>query len=234
MVIVLILLTVAALGFLLYRYLCHNKGDYRTTGELAPGEDPDEEYSNKATSEKKEYFIWTWWRLGEKKKRGLWKIERKLDCFFFFFLYLCFEGSLLLAGAWEGIKKQNLFVMKILLWKMQWSTSNAKDKIVIVGVNIDGWEAGDRTTGVLRLAALGVKTGGGIFKMPQLCDHRKLSDNQNVKNLPVCYIIYQPCFRYSLLVFLMLLHSDILYFSPETNLIKDVFWGCYLFILVCV
>ena len=34
---------------------------------------------------------------------------------------------------------------------------------------------------MLRLAALGVKTGGGIFKMPQLCDHRKLSDNQNVK-----------------------------------------------------
>ncbi|XP_041802257.1 cell adhesion molecule 2-like [Chelmon rostratus] len=56
-VIVLILLTVATLGFLLYRYLCHNKGDYRTTGELAPGEDPDEEYSNQATSEKKEYFI---------------------------------------------------------------------------------------------------------------------------------------------------------------------------------
>ncbi|XP_076596773.1 uncharacterized protein LOC143326779 isoform X2 [Chaetodon auriga] len=56
-VIVLILLTVAALGFLLYRYLCHNKGDYRTTGELAPGEDPDEEHSNQAMSEKKEYFI---------------------------------------------------------------------------------------------------------------------------------------------------------------------------------
>ncbi|XP_071333295.1 small cell adhesion glycoprotein-like isoform X2 [Trachinotus anak] len=56
-VIVLILVTVAVLGFLLYRYLCHNKGDYRTTGELAPGEDPDEEYSNQAASEKKEYFI---------------------------------------------------------------------------------------------------------------------------------------------------------------------------------
>ncbi|KAM9752401.1 uncharacterized protein ACNS7B_008904 [Menidia menidia] len=56
-VIALILLTVAALAFLLYRYLCHNKGDYRTTGELAPGEDPDEEYSNQAASEKKEYFI---------------------------------------------------------------------------------------------------------------------------------------------------------------------------------
>uniref|UniRef100_UPI0037E953A6 small cell adhesion glycoprotein-like n=1 Tax=Semicossyphus pulcher TaxID=241346 RepID=UPI0037E953A6 len=56
-VIALILLTVAALAFLLYRYLCHNKGDYRTTGELAPGEDPDEEYSNQAVSEKKEYFI---------------------------------------------------------------------------------------------------------------------------------------------------------------------------------
>lgn len=55
-VIVLILLTVAALGFLLYRYLCHNKGDYRTTGEVALGEDPDE-YSNQAMSEKKEYFI---------------------------------------------------------------------------------------------------------------------------------------------------------------------------------
>lgn len=56
-VIVLILLTLAALGFLLYRYLCHNKGAYRTTGELAPGEDPDEEYTNQAVSEKKEYFI---------------------------------------------------------------------------------------------------------------------------------------------------------------------------------
>ncbi|CAK6963764.1 cell adhesion molecule 2-like isoform X1 [Scomber scombrus] len=56
-VIVLILLTVLILGALLYRYLCHNKGDYRTTGELAPGEDPDEEYSNQAASEKKEYFI---------------------------------------------------------------------------------------------------------------------------------------------------------------------------------
>ncbi|XP_067449178.1 small cell adhesion glycoprotein-like [Thunnus thynnus] len=56
-VIVLILLTVAALGALLYRYLCHNKGDYRTTGELAPGEDPDEEFNNQAVSEKKEYFI---------------------------------------------------------------------------------------------------------------------------------------------------------------------------------
>lgn len=56
-VIVLTVLTVVALGFLLYRYLCHNKGDYRTTGELAPGEDPDEDYSNQAMSEKKEYFI---------------------------------------------------------------------------------------------------------------------------------------------------------------------------------
>jgi len=56
-VIVLIVLTVAALAFFLYRYLCHNKGDYRTTGELAPGEDPDEESGNQAASEKKEYFI---------------------------------------------------------------------------------------------------------------------------------------------------------------------------------
>lgn len=56
-VIVLILLTVAVLGFLLYRYLCHNKGDYRTTGELAPGEDPDEEFNDQTVSEKKEYFI---------------------------------------------------------------------------------------------------------------------------------------------------------------------------------
>ncbi|KAM9856137.1 bridging integrator 2a [Aulostomus maculatus] len=56
-VIVLLLLTVAVLCFLLYRYLCHNKGAYRTTGELAPGEDPDEEYNNQAASQKKEYFI---------------------------------------------------------------------------------------------------------------------------------------------------------------------------------
>ncbi|XP_008317296.1 uncharacterized protein LOC103385255 [Cynoglossus semilaevis] len=56
-VIVLILLTLAVFGFLLYRYLCHNKGAYRTTGELAPGEDLEEEQSNQAASEKKEYFI---------------------------------------------------------------------------------------------------------------------------------------------------------------------------------
>ncbi|KAK5864207.1 hypothetical protein PBY51_001167 [Eleginops maclovinus] len=57
-VIVLILLTVAVLGFLLYRYLCHNKGAYRTTGEPAPGEDPEDEFNNKqAAGEKKEYFI---------------------------------------------------------------------------------------------------------------------------------------------------------------------------------
>ncbi|KAF7653891.1 hypothetical protein LDENG_00077210 [Lucifuga dentata] len=56
-VIALILLTVAVVGFLLYRYLCHNKGAYRTTGELAPGEDPEEDHSGQAASEKKEYFI---------------------------------------------------------------------------------------------------------------------------------------------------------------------------------
>lgn len=57
-VIVLVLLTVAGLGFLLYRYLCHNKGDYRTTGEPAPGEDPDQDYIDQPpTDKKKEYFI---------------------------------------------------------------------------------------------------------------------------------------------------------------------------------
>lgn len=56
-VIIVILLTIAVLAFLLYRYLCHNKGAYRTTGELAPGEDPDEDFTNQTSSEKKEYFI---------------------------------------------------------------------------------------------------------------------------------------------------------------------------------
>lgn len=56
-VIVVILLTIVVLAFLLYRYLCHNKGAYRTTGELAPGEDPDEDFTNKTSGEKKEYFI---------------------------------------------------------------------------------------------------------------------------------------------------------------------------------
>ncbi|CAN9516042.1 unnamed protein product [Ophioblennius macclurei] len=58
-VVVLILLTVAALCFLLYRYMCHNKGDYRTTGEPAPGDDfnNDDDDSNQASTEKKEYFI---------------------------------------------------------------------------------------------------------------------------------------------------------------------------------
>ncbi|CAL9703248.1 unnamed protein product [Knipowitschia caucasica] len=56
-VIFVILLTVAVVGFLLYRYLCHNKGDYRTTGELAPGEDAEETSQIHKGTEKKEYFI---------------------------------------------------------------------------------------------------------------------------------------------------------------------------------
>lgn len=56
-VVVLVLLTVAAGAFLLYRYLCHNKGAYRTTGEPAPGEDPDQVYNDTVAPIKKEYFI---------------------------------------------------------------------------------------------------------------------------------------------------------------------------------
>lgn len=52
-VIALVLLTMAGLAFLLYRYLCHNRGAYRTTGEPAPGED----YEPVNPSDKKEYFI---------------------------------------------------------------------------------------------------------------------------------------------------------------------------------
>lgn len=127
MVIVLILLTVAALGFLLYRYLCHNKGDYRTTGELAPGEDPDEEYSNKATSEKKEYFIWTLWRLGGGKKMGSVEVWEDVGLFFFSISVFWGKSATRCTPGLRG--KKTFFVMKILLWKTQWSTSNAKDKI---------------------------------------------------------------------------------------------------------
>lgn len=56
-VVVLVLLTLAAGVFLLYRYLCHNKGAYRTTGEPAPGEDPDQVYNDTTMPIKKEYFI---------------------------------------------------------------------------------------------------------------------------------------------------------------------------------
>ncbi|KAJ0036289.1 hypothetical protein NQD34_004966 [Periophthalmus magnuspinnatus] len=56
-VIFVILLTVAVVGFVLYRYLCHNKGAYRTTGELAPGEDLEEDHHSHKENEKKEYFI---------------------------------------------------------------------------------------------------------------------------------------------------------------------------------
>ncbi|XP_061541613.1 small cell adhesion glycoprotein-like [Phycodurus eques] len=56
-VVTLIVVTVVLLGILLYHYMCHNKGDYRTTGELAPGDDPDEDRGNQAAGEKKEYFI---------------------------------------------------------------------------------------------------------------------------------------------------------------------------------
>ena len=57
-VIALLLVTLAVVGFLLYRYLCHNKGAYRTTGEPAPGEDLAEDHKpNQAPNDKKEYFI---------------------------------------------------------------------------------------------------------------------------------------------------------------------------------
>ncbi|XP_051915552.1 small cell adhesion glycoprotein-like isoform X2 [Hippocampus zosterae] len=56
-VVTLIVLTVILLSVLLYHYMCHNKGDYRTTGELAPGEDLDEDSGNQTVGEKKEYFI---------------------------------------------------------------------------------------------------------------------------------------------------------------------------------
>nr|XP_057907713.1 small cell adhesion glycoprotein-like [Doryrhamphus excisus] len=62
-VVTLILLTVVMLAFLLYCYMCHNKGDYRTTGEPAPGQDPDDdddedgERRPQAAGAKKEYFI---------------------------------------------------------------------------------------------------------------------------------------------------------------------------------
>ena len=57
-VVALLLVTVAVVAFLLYRYLCHNKGAYRTTGEPAPGEDFAEDgKSNQASADKKEYFI---------------------------------------------------------------------------------------------------------------------------------------------------------------------------------
>lgn len=56
-VILLVLCTLAGLAFLLYRYLCHSKGAYRTTGEPAPGVDPDQVYQDTVTDNKKEYFI---------------------------------------------------------------------------------------------------------------------------------------------------------------------------------
>ncbi|KAJ8016873.1 hypothetical protein DPEC_G00011870 [Dallia pectoralis] len=56
-VIVVVLVTLAVLSFFLYRYFCHNKGAYRTTGEPAPGEDPERTNSETVNEEKKEYFI---------------------------------------------------------------------------------------------------------------------------------------------------------------------------------
>lgn len=57
-VIALILVTLALGGFLLYRYMCHSKGVYRTAGEPAPGVDPEQVYNDTTvTDNKKEYFI---------------------------------------------------------------------------------------------------------------------------------------------------------------------------------
>lgn len=56
-VIALILVTLVVCGFLLYRYLYHSKGVYRTAGEPAPGVDPDQVYNDTVTENKKEYFI---------------------------------------------------------------------------------------------------------------------------------------------------------------------------------
>uniref|UniRef100_A0A8C9SCF5 Si:ch211-210c8.7 n=1 Tax=Scleropages formosus TaxID=113540 RepID=A0A8C9SCF5_SCLFO len=57
-VIFLIVLTLAVVGILLYRYLCQNKGNYRTTGEPVPGEDMEQAAVDAAEPlDKKEYFI---------------------------------------------------------------------------------------------------------------------------------------------------------------------------------
>uniref|UniRef100_A0A8C5GZG4 Uncharacterized protein n=1 Tax=Gouania willdenowi TaxID=441366 RepID=A0A8C5GZG4_GOUWI len=56
-VIVVFLLTVAVALFLAYRYFCHDKGDYRLSGEVTPWEEPVDPDFTKSSSEKKEYFI---------------------------------------------------------------------------------------------------------------------------------------------------------------------------------
>ncbi|RXM91579.1 Small cell adhesion glycoprotein [Acipenser ruthenus] len=59
-VIVLLLLTLLALGFLLYRYLCKNKGAYETAGEPGPGHHMDLQSQlepDQDQDQKKEYYI---------------------------------------------------------------------------------------------------------------------------------------------------------------------------------
>uniref|UniRef100_M4AZ18 Si:ch211-210c8.7 n=1 Tax=Xiphophorus maculatus TaxID=8083 RepID=M4AZ18_XIPMA len=51
------LVTLGVVAFILYRYMCSNKGDYRTTGEPAPGDHFYDESNTPSASEKKEYFI---------------------------------------------------------------------------------------------------------------------------------------------------------------------------------
>ncbi|XP_041097579.1 uncharacterized protein LOC121308924 [Polyodon spathula] len=57
-VIVLVLLTLLAMGFLLYHYLCKNKGAYKTAGEPDPGDDMDlQSQLELDQDQKKEYYI---------------------------------------------------------------------------------------------------------------------------------------------------------------------------------
>uniref|UniRef100_A0A087YSS4 Si:ch211-210c8.7 n=2 Tax=Poecilia TaxID=8080 RepID=A0A087YSS4_POEFO len=51
------LVTLGVIAYVLYRYMCRNKGDYRTTGEPAPGDYFYDESHTLGVSEKKEYFI---------------------------------------------------------------------------------------------------------------------------------------------------------------------------------
>lgn len=86
-----------------------------------------------------------------KEKEVCGRLRRTRTVFLgLFFLYPCFEGRLLLAAhrIEENFKR---------------STSNTKDQIVTVRVDIDGCGAGDETTGVFRLAELGVKQVVGFL-----------------------------------------------------------------------
>lgn len=116
----------------------------------------------------------------------LWKIEKIWDYLFFSCVHVLKEGC-----YW--LEKHCKMMLGVKKWR---STSSTKDQSVTVGVSIDGCGAGDKTTGVVRLAGLGLKQVLGFLKRSQPHDQSKPGNNHNAALSAAVFISHIPIFLF--------------------------------------